>query len=314
MSHPRANREGSQTDSLMSELRWWEISVQVDGEAAEAVYELFNRYGQGGAVIEQRTPESEQSTPVTPIVLLKAYLPATEDGADSRQRLEEGLWHLGQLYPIPAPQIRELVPEDWATAWREHFTVQHVGRRLVIKPTWLSYAPAPHEIVIELDPGMAFGTGLHPTTRQCLSALEEHLRPGRSVLDLGTGSGILAIAAAKLGAQTVLALDTDATAAKVARDNVRTNQVQEQVTVIHGSLAEVTGQFDLVLVNILARVIIELVEQGLIGHLKPGAFIVTAGIIEDQAPAVEEALRRRGVIIVERLVERDWVSLLGRKG
>jgi len=298
----------------MSELRWWEISVQVDGEAAEAVYELFNRYGQGGAVIEQKSPEPEQDAPVTPIVLVKAYLPATEDGEDSRHRLEDGLWHLSQIYPIPAPQIRELLPKDWATAWREQFTMLYVGQRLVIKPTWLGYSPAPHEIVIELDPGMAFGTGLHPTTRQCLLALEEHRRPGMSVLDLGTGSGILAIAAAKLGAQTVLALDTDATAVKVAQDNVYTNQVQEQVTVVQGSLAEVTGQFDLVLVNILARVIIELVAQGLLDHLKPGAFIVTAGIIEDQAPAVEEALRHRGVTIVERLVERDWVSLLGRKG
>ena len=297
-----------------NELRWWEVSVRVDGEAAEAVCELFNRHGQGGAVVEQVVGEENDETPTALTVVVKAYLPATRQGRESRQRLEEGLWHLSQLYPIPSPQIRDLAQVDWATAWREQFTTLHVGQRVVIKPTWLSYSPSPDETIIELDPGMAFGTGLHPTTRQCLLALEEHLRPGMSVLDLGSGSGILAIAAAKLGAGAVLALDTDPTAVEVARANVRANGVQRQVTVAHGSLSTAQGTFDLVLVNILAHVIIELIAQGLINRLKAGGIIVTAGIIAEQAADVETALREQGVAIVERKVERDWVSFIGRKG
>jgi len=288
--------------------------VRVDGEAAEAVCELFNRHGQGGAVVEQVVGEENDETPTALTVVVKAYLPATRQGRESRQRLEEGLWHLSQLYPIPSPQIRDLAQVDWATAWREQFTTLHVGQRVVIKPTWLSYSPSPDETIIELDPGMAFGTGLHPTTRQCLLALEEHLRPGMSVLDLGSGSGILAIAAAKLGAGAVLALDTDPTAVEVARANVRANGVQHQVTVAHGSLPTAQGTFDLVLVNILAHVIIELIAQGLINRLKAGGIIVTAGIIAEQAADVETALREQGVAIVERKVERDWVSFIGRKG
>ncbi|HIP95731.1 MAG TPA: 50S ribosomal protein L11 methyltransferase [Anaerolineae bacterium] len=297
-----------------NEIRWWEISVQVNGEAAEAVCELFNRYGQGGAVVEQVVGEENDETPTALTVVVKAYLPATRQGRESRQRLEEGLWHLSQLYPISSPQIRDLAQTDWATAWREQFTTLHVGQRVVIKPTWLSYSPSPNEAIIELDPGMAFGTGLHPTTRQCLLALETHLRPGMSILDLGSGSGILAIAAAKLGAGAVLALDTDPTAVEVARANVRANGVQQQVTVTHGSLSAAQGTFDLVLVNILARVIIELIAQGLINRLKAGGIIVTAGIIEGQAANVEAALREQGVAIVERRIERDWVSFIGRKG
>jgi len=298
----------------MNELHWWEISVQVDGEAAEAVCELFNRYGQGGAVVEQIVDGANDETPTTLTAVVKAYLPTTDRGRELLQCLEEGLWHLSQLYPIAPPQIRELAQADWATAWREQFTVLHIGHRLVVKPTWLSYSPSSGEAVIELDPGMAFGTGLHPTTRQCLLALEEHLRPGMSVLDLGCGSGILAIAAAKLGARTVLALDTDPTAVEVAQANVQANGVQERVTVAHGSLPEVQGTFDLVLVNILAGVIVELIAQGLLDSLEAGGIIVTAGIIEEQAAKVEAALRGQGVASVGRQVERDWVSLAGQKG
>jgi ribosomal protein L11 methyltransferase len=292
--------------------RWWEVSVRVDGEAAEAVCELFTRYGQGGAVVEQVVEEPGDEN--LPVLTVKTYLPATRRSLEARQRFEEGLWHLSQLYPIPSPQIRELAQTDWATAWREQFTILRIGRRLVIKPTWLSYSPSFDEAVIELDPGMAFGTGLHPTTRQCLLALEGHLQPGMSVLDLGSGSGILAIAAAKLGADAVLALDSDPTAVEVARANVHANGVQRQVTVAHGSLAAAQGEFDVVLVNILARVIIELIAQGLINCLEPGGIIVTAGIIEEQAVDIETALRGQGVIIVDRKIERDWVSLVGQKG
>ena len=221
----------------MKKLGWLEASVQVDGEAAEAVTEVFNRYGRGGAVL---STDFDDDSGDAAVVTVKTYLSLDEEGRKTRRRIEEALWHLSQIYPLPPPQFRELTENDWANAWKKHYHVLRVGQRIVIKPRWQEYEPRPDDIVIELDPGMAFGTGLHPTTRMCLQALEEHLEPGARVLDLGTGSGILAIAAAKLGAGSVLALDNDPLAVKAVRANVQSNGVQDLVTVELGSLDKAT--------------------------------------------------------------------------
>jgi ribosomal protein L11 methyltransferase len=218
---------------------------------------------------------------------------------------------MSQIYPLPSPEFRELTEDDWANAWKKHYHVLHVGQRIVIKPSWQEHQPRPDEVVIELDPGMAFGTGLHPTTQMCLRALEEHLKPGAKVLDLGTGSGILAIAAAKLGAGSVLALDNDPLAVRVARANVWANGVQNLVAVEHGSLDKVTEEFELVLVNILARVIVELADQGLVNRVRPTGLLIAAGIIEEQEAEVAAALGEHGMGIVERRQEKDWVTLVG---
>jgi ribosomal protein L11 methyltransferase len=294
-------------------LSWLEASVQVDGEAAEAVSEVFNRYGRGGAVL---STDFEDESGDTAVVTVKTYLPLDEEGRKTRRHIEKALWHLSQIYPLPAPEFRELTEDDWANAWKEHYHVLRIGQRIVIKPPWQEHEPRPDEVVIELDPGMAFGTGLHPTTRMCLRALEEHLKPGAKVLDLGTGSGILAIAAAKLGAGAVLALDNDSLAVKAARANVWANGVQNRVTVEHGSLDKVTaenlaGGFELVLVNILARVIIELAGRGLVDRVHPTGLMIAAGIIEEQEAEVAAALREQGLEIVERRQEKDWVTLVG---
>ena len=291
-------------------MSWLEASVQVDGEAAEAVSEMFNRYGRGGAVLSTDFGDESGNTAV---VTVKTYLPLDEKGRETRRRIEEALWHLSQIYPLPAPEFRELTEDDWANAWKKHYHVLQIGQRIVIKPPWQEYKPRPDEIVIELDPGMAFGTGLHPTTRMCLEALEEHLKPGAKVLDLGTGSGILAIAAAKLGAGSVLALDNDPLAVKAARANVRANGVQNLVAVEHGSLDKATEEFELVLVNILARVIIELAAQGLVDRVRPTGLMIAAGIIEEQEAEVAAALREHGLEIVERRQEKDWVLVGGRE-
>jgi ribosomal protein L11 methyltransferase len=292
---------------LSKELNWLEVSVQVDGEAAEAVSEVFNRYGRGGAVLSTDFDESGDVAVVT----VRAYLPLDEEGSKTWQRIEEALWHLGQIYPLPPPQFRELAEDDWANAWKKHYHVVRVGRRLVIKPSWQEHQPQPDDVVVVLDPGMAFGTGLHPTTQMCLQALEEHLEPGAKVLDLGTGSGILAIAAAKLGAGSVLALDNDPLAVRVAQANVQSNRVQNVVAVQLGSLDKATDRFDLLLVNILARVIIELADQGLADRVRPNGLMIAAGIIEEQEAEVAAALRGHGMRIVERRQEKDWVTLVG---
>lgn len=287
---------------------WLEVSVEIDPETAEAVAEVLSRYVPGGVAIEGG-PGGWEDGPV----VVRAYLAADDDLWEQKKNVREGLWHLGQIRPIPDPSFRFVAEEDWAEAWRERLEVLQVGERLVIRPSWLDYEPQADDVVIELDPGMAFGTGLHPTTQLCLCALEAFVQPGMEVLDLGTGSGILAIAAAKLGAKRVLALDNDQGAAKVAARNAADNGVAECVQVRQGSLADATESYDLVVVNILARVIVEMVGEGLSERLRPDGLLVTAGIIDEKVAEVAAAFERGNLELIGQRRRGDWVSLLARR-
>lgn len=288
---------------------WLEVSVETTGERAEAVAEVLSRFAPRGVAVEAG-PEGFGGGPV----IVRAYLPADDELPHTRRQVEEALWHLSQILPLPKPTFRTIAETDWAEAWKKHLTVLHIGRRLVVRPSWLSYTPADGEVVLELDPGMAFGTGTHPTTQMCLLALEERVRPGARVLDLGTGSGILAIAAAKLGAGRVLALDTDPQAVAVARENVRRNGVADRVRVARGSLAQATGRFDLIVVNIMAQTIVEMADQGLARHLTPKGGLVAAGLLAEQEEEVRVALERAGLSIVGRRQIEDWVALEAARG
>jgi ribosomal protein L11 methyltransferase len=218
---------------------------------------------------------------------------------------------LGQISPIPAPVFAVVAEADWADAWKEHFHPLRVGQHIVVKPTWREVAATSRDIVIEIDPGMAFGTGLHPTTQMCLMMLEEQVRAGMRVLDLGTGSGILALAAVKLGADAVFALDTDPIAVDAARENIQRSGLADKITVAQGSLDQVTGVYDLVVVNILARVIMALAQEGLAQCVRPGGKWITAGIIESQVREVTAALEAASLEVTAQRQISDWVTLTG---
>lgn len=303
-------------------MNWIEVFVEVDGEAAEAVADLFQRYGHQGVAIEQAGFPLEvwpDEIPPADRLIVRAYFPDDERAEDARQALREAIYYLGRLYPIPDPQFRTVREEDWESAWKARYHPLRLGRRLYIRPAWSELPDArPDDIVLVMDPGMAFGTGTHPTTQLCLIALEDALadRPALDVLDLGSGSGILGIAALKLGARHVLALDTDPIAVSATLENAERNGVADRVTAQVGSLETLqtaARHFDLALVNILAKVIVALCDQGLGRVLRPGGLGIFSGIIEDQAGEVEAALRRTGLEPVARRTQGDWVAIEARK-
>ena len=299
---------------------WLEISVQTDGEGAEAVAEMLRPFAyQESVVLEQRGDETNlDPAALEPGVAVKLYVPEDDDSPELRRRVEEVLYHLGRLYPLPPPIFRELRDEDWANAWKEHYRPFRLGRRLRIRPTWLAAEPdddaRPDDVTLVLDPGMAFGTGLHPTTQSCLRALEEIVAPGMTVLDAGTGSGILAIAAARLGAAHVAAFDTDALAVRATQDNAAQNRVADRIHVWRGELdstaaAAGPGPWDIVVANILAPIIIRLLsEDGLLGYVAPDGHLILSGIIDEQGPDVEAALAAAGGQVRRVISAGDWVS------
>jgi ribosomal protein L11 methyltransferase len=327
-------------------MSWLELSVTIDQEAVESVSELFAQVGYNrGVAIEQpfiASPDGPEYTiDTTQPVEVRTYIPLDAHAEEARARIEHGLWALGLLRPVGSLKVRQLQEEDWANTWRAHYSIQRIGVRCVIVPSWLTYTPQGDDIVLKLDPGMAFGTGLHPTTRLCLLLLERYTRANAHALDLGCGSGILAIAAAKLGAQPVLALDNDPIAVQATRENVRRNGLEEVITTIEGSIGpgaalghwlgndwatkqrrvtastgrvtfEPDAEFDLIVANILADVHV-LLAPYLQRALKPHGLLLTSGIIANREADVAEVFVAAGLQPVEQLREGDWVALVHRR-
>jgi ribosomal protein L11 methyltransferase len=312
-------------------MNWIEISVQADGEAAEAVSGLFNRLnsrpdGQGGAVTEVGgfDPVGEDHHPT---IIVKTYLPTdAADTLDVQRQIEEGLWYLGRIYPLGEVRIHPLAEEDWANAWKSSYHPLRIGRHFLVIPAWQTaeVLPEPGDIPVILDPGMAFGTGLHPSTQLCLMALEDVVQPGQRVLDAGCGSGILSIGAMRLAAGRVDAFDIDPIAVTATHENAALNDLPLPIRVIASagpdesafwrSEAGAHRTWDVILVNILPHVIIGLLEAGLHTYLAPGGRMILAGIIEEREPEVRSALAERGLAVVRRLGMGDWVSLVAEVG
>ena len=299
---------------------WIEVSMRVDGESAEAIAEVLGRYGHQGVSLEQDgiPPDTwdEDEVPPPQALILRAYFPDDDRFDDTRAQLETALGHLRLMYPMPQPAYRPLQEDDWAEAWKSHYHPLRIGKRLLVRPLWIDTELMADDIEIALDPGMAFGTGTHPTTQLCLEALEDLVQPAQDILDLGCGSGILSIAAAKLGAHKILALDIDSIAVQATRENAAANSVADRIIAQQGSLQSMltsAKRFDLVVVNILARIILEMTEQGLGEILRPGGTAIFSGIIDTQMEQVEAGLRRSGLPVVARRQKGDWMLIEARR-
>lgn len=297
-------------------MRWLEVRVAADTEAVEAVSELFARYGyQGGVAIEEQYLQDNDGDNLRvdagAPVIVTTYIAETPSAQETIHTLEQALWHLSQMRYVGQLEVAPREEEDWANAWKEHFHVHRIGTSLVIRPPWQAYEAQSGDVVITLDPGMAFGTGLHPSTQLCMIAVEDLVQPGDRLLDVGTGSGILAIAAMKVGAGRVLGLDVEEVAVQAARANGELNDIgRDRFPLIVGSLGpnEHYGEFDGIFANIIARIIRELAPY-LYESVRPGGWLVASGIIVEREEEVRTALEAAGFTDFTRGQMGDWVAL-----
>jgi len=303
---------------------WLEVSLTVNGELAEAVADVLARFAPNGVMTEQGVKfldDEDHGTPAGPIVV-RAYLEMDEHIEETRQKLEESLYYLGMIQPLPVSVYKQIADQNWMEAWKQHYQPIPIGKRLIIVPIWLD-SPEPERIPIKIDPGMAFGTGTHPTTQLCLELMELFFDNQSSIvnrqseiIDIGCGSGILSIAALKLGAKTALGVDIDIESVRNSRENADKNGIGEEFIIGQGSVAEVLeGKFllkraSLVAANILAPVIIRLFDSGLADLVEPGGAVILSGILAGQAEAVIEAAQAKGLVLSEQKQMGDWVALL----
>ncbi len=309
-------------------MNWLEVSLTVNGELAEAVADVLARFAPNGVTTEQGVKflsDEDEGTASGPITV-RAYLPVDEQLEERRAKLEEALYYLGRIQPLPEPVFKSIADQNWMEAWKEHYRPIPIGRRLLILPAWLE-SPDPRRIPIRIDPGMAFGTGTHPTTQLCLELLEQAfdaaqgtVRPTHMrVIDVGCGSGILSIAALKLGAVQALGVDIDPESIKNSRENADTNGIGDELVLGIGSVSEVLqGRFPwrsarLVLANILAPVIIRLLAAGLADLVEPGGTIILSGILQEQAQGVLDAVHAKGLRPQETRRMGDWVAISATK-
>ncbi|MGM0864420.1 MAG: 50S ribosomal protein L11 methyltransferase [Bacillota bacterium] len=311
-------------------MKWSEISILTTNEAIEPISNILHESGASGVVIEdpaelikeredmfgeiyQLNPDDYPSEGV----LVKAYLPVNSFLGETVDEIKQGITNL-VTYDIDIGEnkveISEVNEEEWATAWKKYYHPVKISDKFTIVPTWEDYTPVhSDELIIELDPGMAFGTGTHPTTVMCIQALERIVKEHDTVIDVGTGSGVLSIAAAQLAADHVRAYDLDEVAVRSARLNVKLNKVQQTVTVDANNLLNgVTGQADVIVANILAEIILRFTEDAF-ELVKPGGFFITSGIIQPKKQEVRDALESAGFIIEEIMVMEDWVAIIAKK-
>ncbi|SEM30130.1 [LSU ribosomal protein L11P]-lysine N-methyltransferase [Mesobacillus persicus] len=310
-------------------MKWSEIGILTTNEAVEPISNILHEAGASGVVIEdpldlvkEREDQFGEIYQLNPEdypeegVIVKAYLPVNSFLGETVDEIKLAINQLS-AYNIDLGEnkvsLNEVHEEEWATAWKKYYNPVKISEKFTIVPTWEEYTPvSSDELIIELDPGMAFGTGTHPTTVLCIQALERTVKSGDRIVDVGTGSGVLSIAAAKLGAEKVEALDLDEVAVHVARENAELNKVQDVVDIRQNNLLEgVEGEKDIVVANILAEVILRFVDDAKKIVKKDGYFI-SSGIIEQKKDVVKDAILKAGFTIEETIVMEDWVAIIAK--
>jgi ribosomal protein L11 methyltransferase len=294
---------------------WLEIGVEVAGIDADLAADMLRQACPGGIAIQSASRFDHASDSYVADgdapALVCGYLPAGQDSERIRRSLRLAM----RAAPLERPprwrRVRRLREEFWRDSWKKHFGVQRHGRALVVKPSWTRYRLKGGDVVIEIDPGMAFGTGQHPTTAMCLRALEEQLLKGADVLDLGCGSGILAIAAAKLGARKVLALDLDPNAVRAARENAVANGVADVVGVREGTLDVEVGPFDVIVANI-SGLTLERLAADLARSLGPGGSLITSGFLDDAVAGLSRAFEATRLTVVKVIDDGVWRAIIAR--
>ncbi len=294
---------------------WIELSIEAPPEYVEPLSEIFHRYGEGGVAVERPggfNPDEGESPPAPDRVTIKTYLPRDRTSDRRRAQIDVGVRLVAHFASVSELRQKMVSEDDWRDGWKEFFHVLRVGGRIVICPTWREHEPEPDDVVVLLDPGMAFGTGHHPTTRMCLEAIERIMPAGARVLDLGCGSAILSIAALKLGAERAVGLEIDPIAAGAGRSNVETNGLRDSADIVLGTLPSPKApsqSFDLVVANISARVVTDM-SSHIVDCVAPGGRIIASGIIEKHLHGAAESLRAAGATVEETLVDGDWTALI----
>jgi ribosomal protein L11 methyltransferase len=304
----------------VAEADWLEVKLTVDGELAEAVAEVLARFTANGVVVEsdvKYNDAEDEGTPYGPVRVF-GYLPVDANIDETRQKVAEALYYIGQIQPLPEAEYRTIANQNWMETWKQFYNPIPIGKRLLILPAWIP-EPEGGRIAVKIDPSMAFGTGTHPTTQLCLAMLEKYQQPGVEVIDVGCGSGILSIAASKLGSPHVLAVDIDMESVKATHENAAANGVTDGLEIGSGSVAEIkAGNFScktapLVVVNILAPVILRLFDAGLSDLVDAGGLLILSGILDEQADGVVQRGILEGYTLLEKSLIKDWVVLVLQK-
>lgn len=305
---------------MVDDVSWLEVKIVCDGEIAETVSEVLSRYVTQGVVTETdaKYDDAEEVLLETGEIRVFGYLINDETVEEKRQKIEEALWHLNMIQPIPQPTYRVIKNQDWMQSWKQFYKPIKIGKKLLILPEWMDNSEK-NRIAIRIDPSMAFGTGTHPTTQLCMRLLEELMPSGINVIDVGCGSGILSITAIKLGAKKALGVDLDYPSIVATKKNADLNQVSDKIEVGLASVTEIReGKFSLmnaemVVVNILAPIIKRLFKNGLSDLVKDGGTLILSGILEREANEIIETTEAQGFKLLTRYEITDWVGLAFRK-